>query len=133
MPKIERCIVRIVVAGLLIAVVWFALTFTIPSHATGHNRMPGVALGQPDLYRAEIGLALLYAGLLLLMALFYGVLRGTLPIEISQQGAKWPQAASAANVTLDELDASVKGLQRDLTDVRATLVEKEVAAGSGNG
>ena len=88
MPKIERCIVRIVVAGLLIAVVWFALTFTIPSHATGHNRMPGVALGQPDLYRAEIGLALLYAGLLLLMALFYGVLRGTLPIEISQQGAK---------------------------------------------
>ena len=131
MPKIERWIVRAVVAALSIAVVLFALSFTIPAHAKGHNRMPGIALGQPDLYRAEVCLALLYAGLLVLMALFYGVLRGTLPVEISQQGAKWPQAASAANVTLDGLDAAVKSLQRDSTDLRAKLVEAELAATGG--
>jgi hypothetical protein len=56
------------------------------------------------------------------------VLRGTLPSQISQQGAEWPQAASAANVTLDGLDAAVKSLQRDSADLRAKLVEKELAA-----
>jgi hypothetical protein len=87
--------------------------------------MPSVALGQPDLYRVEVCLALLYAGLLLLTPLFYGVLRGTLPSEISQQGAKWPQAAS---VTLDGLEAAVKGLQRDSADLRTELLEKELIA-----
>ena len=67
------------------------------------------------------------------MALVYGVLRGTLPVEVSQQGAKWPQAASAANVTLDGLGASVRRLQRDSTDLRAKLVEKELAARAGGG
>lgn len=129
MPTIERWIVRVLVVGLSVPVVLFALNFTIPQH----DKMPGIALGQPDLYRVEVCLALIYGGLLLLMALVYGVLRGTLPVEVSQQGAKWPQAASAANITLDGLDASVRRLQRDSTDLRAKLVEKELAARAGGG
>jgi hypothetical protein len=135
-PRAERWVVRIVVAGLSLAVVSFALNFTIPPHATGHNRMPSIALGQPDLYRAEVCLALLYAGLLLLMALFYGVSRGTLPVEISQLGAKWPQAASATNVTLDGLDAAVKSLQRNspisgLNSLRTSLLPRAAGASIG--
>lgn len=97
-PKIERWIVRVAIAALFAAIIWFALAFVIPPHATGGNRMPSVALGQPDLYRAEVCLALVYAGLLLLTPLFYGLVRGTLPIEISHQGAKWPKAAACVRI-----------------------------------
>lgn len=93
--------------------------------------MPGIALGQPILYRAEVCLALLYAGLLLLTPLFYGLLRGTLPIEISQQGAKWPQAANAASVTIDQLEAAIKDLQADSTDLRAKIADLELAEALG--
>ncbi len=125
--KTERRIVKGLVGVLAVFVVVFALTFTIPRH----DRMPSVALGQPDLYRIEVCLALFYGGLLLLTPLFYGVLRGTLPSEISQQGAKWPQAASAASATIDDLEGAVRELQGDLTDLRATLAELELASGHG--
>jgi hypothetical protein len=123
--KTERYIVQGLVGILAMVAILSAFMFTIPRH----GRMPSVALGQPDLYRVEVCLALFYGGLLVLTPLFYGVLRGTLPSEISQQGAKWPQAANAANVTLDELDVSVKRLQRDMTIFRAKLVETEVSHG----
>jgi hypothetical protein len=124
-----RWTVRIAVGALVAVAVYFAASFSIPRH----DKLPGITLGQPDLYRVEVGLAVVYGGLLLLMALFHGVFRGELPSEISREGAKWGQAASAANVTLDELDASVKTLQRDSTDFRAKLLEKELAAGAGGG
>ncbi len=92
--------------------------------------MPSVALGQPDLYRAEVCLALVYGGLLLLTPLFYGLLLGTLPIEISHQGAKWPQAASATKETIDQLEAALRDLQGDSTDLQAQIAEL-LATGHG--
>lgn len=121
--RAQRWIVRIAVGVLISVSVYFATIFAIPHHA----HLPSVALGQPLIYRIEICLAIAYGGLLLLTPLFHGVLRGALPIEIGQGGAKWPQAASAANTALDELDASVKTLQHDSTDLLSRVVALELA------
>jgi hypothetical protein len=122
--KAEKRVVRAVVGVLALVAIGIGLFFSIPQH----DRLPGVALGQPDLYRAEVSLALLYAGLLLLMALFHGVLRGALPVEVSQQGAKWPQVASAAKETSDDLEEAVNDLQADLTELGARIAELELAS-----
>jgi hypothetical protein len=118
--QIQRWIVRIAVCALAAVAGYFAASLSIPQH----THLPSVALGQPLIYRVEICLAIAYGGLLLLMPLFYGLIRGTLPSRISQQGAEWPQAASATNVTLDKFDAAIKRLQRDSADLRAKLVEQ---------
>ena len=52
MPTIERWIVRVLVVVLSVPVVLFALNLTIPQH----DKMPGIALGQPDLYRSRYAL-----------------------------------------------------------------------------
>ncbi len=79
-----------------------------------------MALGQPLVYRVEICLAIAYGGLLLLTPLFHGLIRGTLPSRISQQGAEWPQAVSATKENIDDLEEAVKQLQGDSSYLRAS-------------
>jgi hypothetical protein len=125
--QIQRWIVRIAVGALAAVAGYFAVSFTIHPHA----HLPSVALGQPLVYRVEICLAIAYGGLLLLTPLFHGLIRGTLPSRISQQGAEWPQAVSATKENIDDLEEAVKQLQGDSSYLRARIAEL-LAAPVGN-
>lgn len=98
---VERWLVRVATAGLFVAAVWITVALKAP------EKLPGVALGQESVFQAEVLLALIYAGLLLLTPLFYGLLRGRVPIEISHRGAKW--AVEAEEKLARAEDALAKG------------------------
>ena len=115
----ERWIVRVLVGALFLAAGLFAVQFSIKQH----EHLPSVALNQPSIYRVEVGLAVVYGGLLLLTPLFFGLVQGKLPVEISHRGAKWQEAA---NDTIEKLTTSVQTLQQESTDLRAKLVEQEL-------
>jgi hypothetical protein len=116
---LPKLMVRAVIAALFAGAALFAAAFSIHSH----ERLPGIALGQPFVCRVEVYLAIVYGGLLLLTPLFYGLLQGRLPIEISHRGARWQEAA---NETIDGLSASVRTLQQDSTDLRVRLVQQQL-------
>ena len=61
------------------------------------EKLPGVALGQPFLYRVQIGLAVFYAGLLLLTPVFRGIIEGQLPVEVSARGAKFAEDVAGSD------------------------------------
>ena len=65
----------------------------------------------------------LYGGLLVLTPVFYGVLLGRLPTEISHRGARWSEVADEA---LGTFENAINSLQIDSSDLRAKLVQQEL-------
>lgn len=115
--KAERQLVRVIVAALIVGSLAFALLLDPP------DDLPAVALGKEFVYRVEIVLLTFYGGLLLLTPLFYGLIRGKLPIEVSARGAKFSEAADEA---LGKAEAAIERLQTDSTALRADLVELQL-------
>jgi len=78
--------------------------------------LPSVALDQVSLYRTEIGLAVFYIGLLILVPLFYGVIRGRMPSEISARGTRF---------ATDEISGSLDAAERRIESVDQRLLAAE--------
>lgn len=70
--------------------------------------LPAVAVGQPSIYRLEVGLMFFYGWLLLATPAFSGLIRGRLPIEISTRGARFAeetkQSATLNEEKIEELE-----------------------------
>jgi hypothetical protein len=107
----------------------FLVATAVSVFAPVPDELPVIALGQAALYRVEILLALVYAGLLLLTPLFYGVFHGRLPIELSHRGAKWesgPSGLENADQQVEELEVERAQLLRERRQLEAAA---EVGAG----
>ena len=113
--------IRIATVTLFLTAIATAVNAPIP------DELPAVALGQVAVYRVEILLALVYAGLLLLTPLFYGVLQGRLPIELSHRGAKWdsgPSEVENADQQVKRLEAERRRLLRERRQFKAAAEVK---------
>jgi hypothetical protein len=84
--------------------------------------LPSVALGNAAVYRIQIGLIVLYGGLLILTPVYRGVVRGTLPTEVSARGAKFGEDVDDAVLKVEErvkeLEGRANQLSADLATVR---------------
>lgn len=78
-------LIRISVGILLLACIALALLVSMP------RNLPSVALRQSLVYRGEIGLAAFYAGLLILLPAYRGLVNGRLPNSISPRGAEFAE------------------------------------------
>jgi hypothetical protein len=85
----ERNLVRVLVAGVVIATIVACVLVHVPEDSEGNLDPPAVALNDPKLFRVEVALLVFYGGLLLLTPAFAGMFRGRLPTEISTKGAKY--------------------------------------------
>lgn len=124
--SLGRLTTRSVVMVLLAAAIISAVAISLPTKHVGDHTMdalPSVALGQAAIYRLEIGLVIFYGGLIVLTPVFYGVIRGRLPIEISTRGARFPEeVAENVDSSIRETQALTDELKHDLTDTQAKLV-----------
>ncbi len=84
---------------------------------------PAVAFEQSGLYRAEIGLVVFYAALLILTPAFVGIVQGRLPSEISARGVKVGEKVAATEAATKErlkrIEARLKDAEEDVTDLQA--------------
>lgn len=115
-----RWLIRVLICGLAGATLWYALTLEPPSP------LPSVALGRKFVYRTEVFVLLLYAGLLILTPLFQGVIKGRLPTEISARGAKFdPEDVAAAlrdaQTRIEEVESTVKTSGAEILRLRSEL------------
>lgn len=117
--RVERNLVRFLVAIAMIVAVLALILVPIPQDAEGIPSLPAVALDQTWLYRLEVALLVFYGSLLLLTPAFSGLVRGRLPTEISARGAKFA----------DEVDQSAEVTQRAITKVEqsANVLAEEMA------
>ena len=114
---------RIVVGVGFLAALVYALSFDIPQTPEGTPDLPDVALGRETLFRVEVLLLLSFGGLLLLTPLYYGLLRGKLPIEVSARGARYAEATEEA---IGTLDTAIERLQEDVKSLRGDLVKAQL-------
>jgi hypothetical protein len=90
--RIERWVVRAIVAvGFAVALI-ASVELSIPTHADGSANLPAVALGQEVVYRLEVLLATSLGGLLVVTPVFEGVVRGRLPLEVTARGARYAES-----------------------------------------
>jgi|GEM_PF-6611678 len=152
--QVERWLIRIVMAVLALASLAFTLTIDVPPRDSppaakasavqadasetssegkdesrevdsGEDTLPAIALDQPAVYRSEICLGVFYLGLLILVPLYYGVIRGRIPTEISARGARF-----AADEISGSLDAAEKKIEQ--LDQRLVSAEIQVALARSN-
>jgi hypothetical protein len=100
--------VRVLVGLLLAGSVVLAVSVSPPSD------LPSIALGQTAVYRVEIGLGAFYAGLLILLPAYRGIINGKLPTSISSRGAEF---AEAVDWSLEKTQDSVEDLQAQVRDL----------------
>jgi hypothetical protein len=81
--------------------------------------LPGLALGKPVVYQAEIGFFVFVGALLVIMAVVVALFRGELPIEISTRGIRLGE--KAATGTSKALVDNVEALGRRLIDVEKRI------------
>jgi hypothetical protein len=139
MPRqVERWLIRMLVAVLAIGALLCALEIGVPGKSApaktatataagaaspaatvaegGEEDLPAVALDEVSVYRTEIGLGVFYVGLLILVPLFYGVVRGRIPTEISARGTRF---------AADEISGSLEAAEQKIEQVDQRLVEAE--------
>lgn len=115
-------------AALVGAAVALAFAVSLPHVKTAKAeqvRLPAVALGNAAIYRMEISLAALYGGLLILVPLYRGVVRGDLPIEISARGAKYEQVGATISEIGDQVEKLEKRLNQIAIDFSLKAAETE--------
>jgi hypothetical protein len=121
-----RVLVRTITGTLVLLALVIAALVAIPTKMDTHGdrvaNLPSIALGQTSLYRVEVGLAVFYAGLIVLTPIFYGLVRGRLPIEISPRGAKFSEdAAENVDRSLKDAQALADQLKREVRSAQAQL------------
>lgn len=105
---VELLSIRILVALALCAAVAAFVVAPIPVDADDQPALPAISLEQVALYRAEVAVAVFYAGLLLITPAFSGLVGGRLPIEISARGARF---AEEAEQSTDIAAAAIQSLE----------------------
>lgn len=121
----QRAISGLTTALFIVAIV-LALAIGLPHVGTAHSEqvhLPAVALGSVVIYRLEIALAVLYGGLLLLVPLYRGAVRGDLPIEVSARGAKYEQVGA----TVSEIGEQVEKLDKRVNQIAIDFSLKAAA------
>lgn len=113
-PRLERSLVRILVAFALSVALLAFLLVPVPRDAKGYPDLPAVAFEQVGLYRLEMALLVFYGELLLVTPAFSGLIWGRLPTEISTRGAKFgegtDQSASTNGTAVKELEEATHEL-----------------------
>ncbi len=93
---------------LVAAALAVALKVALPTKMDEKGRetvaLPSVALGSEVAYRLELGLLVLYGGLIAMVPLYRGLGRGDLPIEISTQGARYEEVGATVTEVGDRLE-----------------------------
>jgi hypothetical protein len=116
--RLERSLVRILVALALTGAVLSLLLVPVPRDEKGDPDLPSVALEQVGLYRLEVALLAFYGELLLVTPAFSGLIWGRLPTEISMRGAKFAeeadQSADSHRAAVNELERITDGLTEEL-------------------
>ncbi len=156
--QVERWLIRLVIGALAVVSLTFALAIDIPREATvvaaqanvreadasahkapsstlssdsgsEEDTLPAIALDQPVIYRSEICLGVFYLGLLILVPLYYGVVRGRFPTEISARGARF--AADEISGSLDVAEKKIEQLDQRLVVAEGliALTRSEVKGG----
>ncbi|HEY8502793.1 MAG TPA: hypothetical protein VIL21_08910 [Solirubrobacterales bacterium] len=117
-PRLERTLVRILVATSLCIAVSACMLMPIPRDAKGNPALPAIAFEQVGLYRLEVSLLVFYGGLLLITPTFSGLIWGRLPTEISARGAKFAgeadQSAALNEARIEELEKATDELTEEL-------------------
>jgi hypothetical protein len=121
------------VGTLVVVAFLLAATVAVPhkgSSRSTHTDLPSVALGQESVYRVEVFLVVFYAGLLILTPVFWGLVGGRLPTEISARGAKFAEEATGS---IEETRKLVEELRERVSDgeakaARARLNVDQIAA-----
>lgn len=128
--SIGRSIVRVVALVLLALAALAASLVALPTKTVAGKpsaSLPSVALGQPSLYRIEVGLAVFYGGLIVLTPVFYAVIRGRLPVEVSARGAKFAEdVAETVEKSIEDTQAITDRLQEDVRNVNAEAIRARV-------
>lgn len=116
-PRLERSLIRGLVALALTIGVLASLLLPIPRDERGDPALPAVAFEQVGLYRLEIALLVFYGDLLLITPAFSGLIWGRLPTEISMRGAKFAEADQSVDTnqaTIKELEGATYELTEGL-------------------
>lgn len=108
-PRLERSLIRVLVAVALSIAVLASFLLPVPRDAKGDPALPAVAFEQVGLYRLEIALLVFYGSLLLVTPAFSGLIWGRLPTEISSRGAKF---SGGTDQSTDTNRAAVKDLEQ---------------------
>jgi hypothetical protein len=137
-----RLLVRTVTGALLLLSAIVALAVAVPTKTGSSGRktaaLPSVALGQSSLYRVEVGLAVFYGGLIVLTPVFYGLVKGRPPIEVSARGAKFSEDVAQnvdrsikdAQALADQLKNDVRSAQFQLARARLNIDQLAAATGT---
>jgi hypothetical protein len=133
----ERFAIRVATAALLLIALVISVWLDPPTVIRAGRdvvRLPDVALGQQALYRLEVGLVAFYGGLFILVPLFFGVVRGRLPTEISARGAKFgedvDESIKEAQALVDDLDRRIEYAESRLARDRLNIDQLAVATGT---
>jgi hypothetical protein len=122
----ERQAVRVVVALVIVLAALSFLLIQVPGPKK-HPEIPAVALGQPEVYHLEIALVVFYGVLLLVTPVFWGLMRGRLPTEISSKGAKFAvdvdQSIEAAEKRIDDQAKGTEKLVKELVTARVEIAD----------
>jgi hypothetical protein len=108
-PRLERSLVRVLVALALGIALLASLLVPVPRDANDNPDLPAVAFDQVGFYRLEMTLLVFYGELLLVTPAFSGLIWGRLPTEISMRGAKF---AEGAEQSADSNRTAVSDLER---------------------
>lgn len=118
-PRLERSLVRVLVALALSTALLASLLMPVPSSrdAKGDSDLPTIAFEQTGLYRLEMALLVFYGELLLVTPAFSGLIWGRLPTEISVRGAKFvgaDQSTATNRAAVKELEQTTRKLTEGL-------------------
>jgi hypothetical protein len=117
-PRLERGLIRIIVALALSIALLASLLVPVPRDAKGDPDLPAVAFEQVSLYRLEMSLLVFYGDLLLITPAFSGLIWGRLPTEISVRGAKFTErtdrSADSNRAAVEELERATWRLTEEL-------------------
>lgn len=133
----ERIAIRVATGSLLLTALVVSAWLDPPTVVRAGGdvvKLPDVALGQEALYRLEVGLVAFYGGLFVLVPLFFGVIRGRLPTEISARGATFgadvDESVKEAQALVDDLDRRIEYAESRLARDRLNIDQLAVATGT---
>jgi hypothetical protein len=113
--------IRWLITALCLACLALIVLVRPPTH------LPSVALSQSLIYRGEIGLAAFYAGLLILLPAYRGLINGRLPTSISPRGAEFAEEVdstfAATQAALRDLQTKTLALEGQLARARLDIDE----------
>lgn len=116
--RLERSLVRILVAMAMTIAVLASLLLPVPHDEEGDPALPAVAFEQVGLYRLEIALLVFYGDLLLVTPAFSGLIWGRSPTKISVRGAKFTErtdrSADSNRAAVEELERATRRLTEGL-------------------